>query len=251
MTHAQTKIRWVSASVQKAGNRQTENEDAVATAPDGLRFAVADGATEGWESGPWAARLASAYVAKPPDPTDFPVWLASVRQGWSAPAKESVPWYAAEKQEEGSFATLAGLELRQSKRGTGWAWRAVAIGDSCLLHVRSGRVETAFPLTSPKEFGHQPALVPSSPSAPCPTPQWLAGRVSPGDLLLLATDAVAVRLLSLPDPAAWQSILDAIRDALHASDSAALLERLREFQTATNDDMTLVAIRIPTAPELL
>ena len=48
---------WISATVPKSGNRPEENEDATAAAPDALRFAVSDGATEGWESGPWATRL--------------------------------------------------------------------------------------------------------------------------------------------------------------------------------------------------
>ena len=60
---------WISATLPKAGNRPEENEDAfAASSAAALRFAIADGATEGWESGRWAAHLANAYVDKPPSP---------------------------------------------------------------------------------------------------------------------------------------------------------------------------------------
>src|SRR5215831_16614022 len=106
-------VEWTSATLPKAGNRPEENEDAVAAAPDELRFAVADGASESWESGPWAARLAAAFVRCPPTPADFARWLADARD-WSPPlasAAGPVPWYAAVKQQQGSFAALAGLDL--------------------------------------------------------------------------------------------------------------------------------------------
>src|SRR5690349_16103266 len=129
-------LEWVAATVPKRGNRPEENEDATAAAPDSARFALADGATEGWESGPWATRLASAYVERPPEPADFADWLAGAR-AWAPPAPDGPqPWYVAEKQEEGSFATLAGLELRRSRTTDEWAWRSVAVGDSCFFHLR-------------------------------------------------------------------------------------------------------------------
>src|SRR5262245_23249421 len=104
-----SRAEWVSATVAKVGHRPEENEDAAAASPDELRFAVADGATEGWESGPWAARLANAYVRRPPGPADFDRWLAKVRRDWK-PAAEAGPmaWYAAEKRDQGSFAALVG-----------------------------------------------------------------------------------------------------------------------------------------------
>jgi hypothetical protein len=237
---------WIVATVAKRGNRAEENEDAVAAAPDGLRFAIADGATEGWESGPWAARLVAAYIAGPPGPADFPEWLAPARD-WAPTAPEGpVPWYAAVKQAEGSFATLLGLELRRSRSTPGWAWRAVAVGDSCLLHVRGGALEQAVPLTTPGAFGSRPALVPSARGVLCPEPEWFAGRAETGDLFLLATDACAARLL---DPTALTPALEAVHAALESRDPAALVAWCHEVQDTTNDDATVVAIRLPPAEE--
>lgn len=229
--------RWVSVSVPKRGNRPEENEDATAAAPDGLRFAVADGATEGWESGPWAARLVAAYVANPPEPTTFAEWLAAARQ-WAPPEPPGpVPWYAEEKREQGSFATLLGLELRRSRTTAGWAWRAVAVGDSCLFHVRGEKLLLAVPLTSPGEFGNRPALVPSA-ARPCPEPGWFAGRAEPGDRFLLATDAAAARLFA---PAALAA-------ALAADTPDARADWCRGVQDGHNDDVSVLALRLPPPP---
>ncbi len=235
---------WVAATVPKRGHRADENEDALAA--DGLRFAVADGATEGWESGRWAARLAAAYAAGPPTPADFPAWLAAARD-WAPPAADPEPWYVAEKREEGSFATLLGLELRRSRKTPGWAWRAVAVGDSCLLHTRGGELVLAVPLATPAAFGNRPRLVPSSTDLRCPAPEWIAGRAEPGDVLLLATDAAAARLLS---PGELAVGLAAVRAALATRAAGPLEAWCRTVQDATNDDITVLAVRPPRlAPE--
>lgn len=71
---------WIAATVPKAGSRAEENEDAPAGDAKRVRFALADGATEGWQSGGWARHLVKAYVERPPGPADFDQWLAIVRQ---------------------------------------------------------------------------------------------------------------------------------------------------------------------------
>ena len=238
---------WVTVSVPKVGNRPEENEDAAAADPELLRFAVADGATEAWQSGAWASRLADAYIRRPPTPTDFPAWLATVRQWESPPVPGGGSWYAELKQEQGSFATLLGLELRRPKEGAGMAWRAVAIGDSCLLVVRGGRVETAFPIASVDGFGNRPALVPSSLTTACPEPEWLAGRAEPGDVLVLATDALARHLLGLTERRAWEPILVAV--TADSTDRDPLLKWLSARRPLLNDDATALVVRVPARPE--
>ena len=246
MARELTSRDWISATLAKSGHRPEENEDAIAAAPERFRFAVADGATEGWESAGWSAHLAGAFIRRCPTPADFSEWLSSVRGTWRPRTVQGpVAWYAAEKQEQGSFATLVGLELRPAPDGT-WGWKAVAIGDSCLIHVRDGSIEAAFPLSSRSEFGDRPPLVPSSPARTCPPPSWLAGRAQPGDLLLLATDAAAAHLL---EPTALDLALRAIGESLGAGDSGPIADWLRTVQDNVNDDTSLVALRIPAARE--
>jgi hypothetical protein len=238
---------WIGATLPKPGHRPEENEDAICAAPN--RFAVADGATEGWESRAWSAHLAGAFVRRAPTPANFADWLAETRRTWR-PRTSSAPsaWYAAEKQEQGSFATLIGLEVRPPKgEPDAWGWKAVAVGDSCLIHIRAGRIESTFPLSREDEFTDRPALVSSSPAHTCLEPAWLAGRAETGDLLVLASDAAA-RLLF--DPAALDSGLRAIRAALDTANPAPLIDWLRGVQQSVNDDATVAAIRIPRLGEV-
>jgi hypothetical protein len=60
--------------------------------------------------------------------------------------------------------------------------------------------------------------------------------------LLLATDAGAARLF---DPAARTTALTAVTTALTARDPAALTDWCRSVQDTTNDDVTVVAVRLP------
>src|SRR5436305_1650294 len=99
---------WFAASVPKPGSRAEENEDATAADAKRVRFAIADGATEGWQSRAWANHLASAFIRHPPGPADFPKWLEKIRRNWKPQASGNEAWYASVKQEQGSFATLLG-----------------------------------------------------------------------------------------------------------------------------------------------
>ena len=249
MSAERSAIPWISGTLAKAGHRPEENEDAIAVAPERLRFAIADGATEGWESGRWARQLALSYARSGCSPVDFADWLAQARRGWRPRSVAgSAAWYAQEKQDQGSYATLLGVELRRpSENGQRWGWKAVAVGDSCLLHVRDGSVKLSFPLTGREQFGDRPPLVPCRAEAGCPEPEWLAGHAGPGDLLLLASDGVASQLF---DFATLPTALEAARGALDARDKAPVLNWLRELQTRVNDDVSVIAILIPDAPEI-
>jgi len=243
-------LDWISATLPKAGHRPEENEDSIAVAPARWRFALADGATEGWQSRAWATHLAEACVRRPPTPADFPAWLAAVRRQWRPQTgPEPAAWYAAEKEQQGSFATLVSLEVRPARdKPGGWAWKGVALGDSCFIHVRDGSIELAFPLNNRDEFGDRPPLVPSSSDVACPAPGWLAGFAVPGDLLLLASDAVAACLL---DASILQDGLAAISAALRDHDRRPVLNWFCDIQSVVNDDVSAIAIRIPDAPEVV
>jgi len=243
-------LPWVSASVPKAGHRAAENEDACAANPGRMRYAVADGATEGWQSGGWATHLATAYARRPPTPPDFPDWLADVRRTWTPPpVAGAAAWYAAEKQEQGSFATLIGVEFRASEHRLGVSWKAVAVGDSCLFVVRAEAFEVAFPVTSAAAFGTRPPLVPSAADRDCPAPEWLAGWASPGDLFLLASDAVAKYLLDRRPPPGRDPVVAAARDGVASGRAERLLDSLRSLSDEFKDDASVLAVLVPAPPE--
>jgi hypothetical protein len=246
-------LLWASATASKRGNQPAENEDASAVGPNVRRFAVADGASEGWQSRAWANRLSVSFVRHPPEPATFPQWLAAVRGGYTPPdaptAETGGSWYSELKQAQGSYATLLGLELHPASGG-GMKWKAVAVGDSCLLVVRGGGIHQSFPVETRDGFSNRTPLVPSQTDAKCPEPEWLAGRAEPGDLLILATDGLAAWLMARDDDAApWGDLLAVLRESDATRRTERLLTLVRDSQAEHNDDITLVAVRVPPAAE--
>lgn len=238
-------LLWSAASRPKSGHRADENEDAVGVNWPAGRFAAADGASEGWASGVWANHLVGCYARTPPGPATFADWLADARRTWvEPPAEADQPWYASAKQAEGAFATLVGVEVRPAKSGAGVRWKAVAVGDSCLLHVRRGAVVESFPLTRPEQFDTTPALIPSSAHRPAPAPDWLAGTAAPGDTLLLATDAVAAALLAAPEAitAVGRRIVPYLADA--STGRSAVVDFLTTLRLPRDDDATLLVLHV-------
>lgn len=233
---------WIAASVPKAGSRAEENEDATAADAKRVRFAIADGATEGWQSGGWAQHLAKSFLANPPGPTDFEKWVASVRATWTPPASTSAAWYAEVKSEQGSYATLLGLEFRLSNQRL--VWKAVAVGDTCLFVIRGARLEISFPVDSVEAFGNQPSLVPSSNDHACPEPEWLAGWSEPGDLFLIASDAAAKFILESGEDAGTNPLVARARRAVASGSASSLVELLHELRPRLNDDASVIAIRV-------
>lgn len=236
-------LSWIAASVPKPGSRAEENEDALAADPDELRFAISDGASEGWNSGGWARHLAKSFIELPPSPADFSCWLSDMRAMWS-PSPADGSWYAEEKAGEGSFATLLGVAFHGTADPPGFAYKTVAVGDSCFFIVRGEKLEVAFPLAHAREFGNQPPLVPSATGRECPEPEWLAGRCEPGDLFLLATDAVARALLKAGEDVGNHTLVKAAFTALASDSPDPVLELLKSLGPKLKDDATVVAVRL-------
>src|SRR5262249_9595405 len=154
--------------------------------------------------------------------------------------------YTAEKLRRGSFSSLLGLRFDP----VGARWSALALGDSCLFHIRRRRLVKAFPISSPTTFGNNPVLVASLPHAPSrdlcaqTTDQ---GSILSGDHFILATDALAAWFLRrleerrrrqhLP----WTSLLE------HGVDRKRFerfVNARRKEGSLRNDDIALAIIRI-------
>ena len=235
-------------SCQKAGNARSEYEDAWAIrgsdSPTRCRVAVADGATESSFSALWAALLVESFVRGRSHGPDFFNRLGAIRRLWRRKIRgRPLPWYAAEKVRRGAYAAFVGVSLNAVNRG----WRAVAIGDCCLLHVTGAapnrELAKAFPLTRSEEFGSSPFLVGSvtkNDDDPTPHVRVIEGVLEANDVLLFASDALSAWLLRRAEKGepAWEAI-EAMRTQ---EDFEAVVARAREDGTR-NDDMTLVRLR--------
>jgi serine/threonine protein phosphatase PrpC len=191
----------------KAGNAPEEYEDACypkrayTADADMARFAVADGASETSFSKHWAELLVEAYSQGKFKGPDVRPTLDELSAQWQSLVKDKpLPWYAEEKLQMGAYASLLGLTVKQTKAQakTGGTWQALAVGDSCLFHVRQDSLLTAFPLERSDQFNNRPVLLPTKLAG---SDEVIAsfsrrqGEWEYGDIFYLMTDAMAAWLL--------------------------------------------------------
>ncbi|MFQ6326065.1 protein phosphatase 2C domain-containing protein [Nocardia sp. CWNU-33] len=184
-------ISALLGSVAKDGRDDDENEDRAAAGR--YRFAVADGATDAARPEVWAEILVAAFVRT--WPTSVGVFeareLARLREQWrSAVYRPGLPWHATMKLDcRPAAAAFVGVEI-DVLHG---CYVATAVGDSCVLHVRRGELLSAGPLEDWRQFGSYPPLVKATAGDETfRTALWRCeSRYQPGDVLILATDALA------------------------------------------------------------
>ena len=228
----------LSASVlsfPKLGSSEEQNEDAAAIGVGGHVVAVADGASSAYASGLWARLLADGYVGS--DPAELAAgagggFVASSAGEWLSQTGlgPDAPWWEADARQRGSFAAFAGVVVSASGR-----WRASAVGDCCVLHLRGDELLLSFPLSSPDEFTNTPDLLTVNDPA-AGTWRHTVGSLQPGDLLLVASDAVAAWILT--DPTRRGRCLAGSTP----DEAAALVDTARDDGTMVNDDVTVVLV---------
>lgn len=234
---------------QKMGNAPGEWEDAFACDPASGVVVVADGASSGIYCRIWADQLARRYIADRPDAREaiaFGKWVHGLRGEWRAAINyPTLNWAKQRKVDEvGAAATFLALEIGPANAEGFHPWRACAVGDASLFWVREGRLLASFPVVAADQFGSSPLLIRSNPGFK--TLSLLASALcQPGDRFLLATDAVAARLLkstaSGPGPD-WNQF-----ETIAEEDWKRELDSLRQSRDMVNDDCTLVAIQVAAA----
>src|SRR5262249_29093281 len=106
-----------------------------------------------------ARLLVEEYVRHPAETNlAWGNWLPLLQQRWHAEVTgRPLPWYAEAKLAQGAFATFLGLRIEQCTEGN--RWHAVAVGDSCLFHLRQDCLCQAFPVACSEHFGSWPWLI--------------------------------------------------------------------------------------------
>jgi hypothetical protein len=236
MPDAASNLLWHGFAVQKAGNGRAEYEDAFAGDAQTGRFAVADGASESAFAATWAELLVEHFVRQR---GAWSAWLPSARRRWQEQCERpDVPWYLEEKIAEGAFATFLGVSFRGRDR-----WQAAAVGDCCLFQVRGDELRRAFPVRRSQDFGNRPDLLcsRSRPGGGKTKRFRLRADWSDGDVLLLATDALAQWFLRNVEEGGkpWNELLGLETQEQFAN----RIQEMRETKQARNDDATLLVIK--------
>jgi hypothetical protein len=256
-------LQVVTFSEVKDGNAPDEWQDGASggVVGDGTgtaRFIVLDGATGAFDAVRWVDQLATSFLpppgARPGAPRIEPAamrdWFAQMQDQWAAdvPAFDSII-EERKFREVGSFATFLGFEIT-GLAGPDPRWRAVALGDTVLFHVRAGHLITTFPPMRPGDFGSRPAgLHTLRSSLDEMTKRLLAGDgvLADGDFLFAATDAMAdwiLRAAGRDEAKVWETLAGLV----HPDVFARLVSDQRKEQDAAkrmkNDDVTLMRLRL-------
>ena len=230
----------------KHGNAPTEYEDAFChkklinkNVNTIFRAAVADGATEASFSKVWANLLVQIYCqGKLNDEKQLIRNLPPLQKYWYAQiAKKPLPWYAQEKLQRGAFSTLLGFTLRENH------YEFIAMGDSCLFHIRGDKLENCFPLEHSEQFNNRPFLLSSVAAPNEDIAQHIVYKQAlpwqSGDEFYLMTDALACWFLQAYEKKRKPWIR---MRSFKASHFETLIANLRNTKLLHNDDVTLLQI---------
>ena len=229
----------------KLDHDASECEDAIAFDIQTARFAVTDGATEAFNAQQWARNLAEHWVRNEATLTleDFRAWVAAegreLHDSWNG---LTLSWYSEEKARTGSFAAFAGVELDLISATP--SWKAIALGDTCLMHCREGKLLKSFPLSRSESFNSTPILVASNAvlhESTMPSVVVESGSFECGDVLLLMSDAAASWCLQRFENGDFDA------DFLSGKDDEELrrfFDDERQAGRIRNDDLAVVRIEI-------
>lgn len=229
----------------KLDHDASECEDAIACDIHTARFAVTDGATEAFHAQQWAKNLAEHWVRNEATLTleEFRQWVATegreLHDSWNG---LTLSWYSEEKARDGSFAAFVGVEL--DLKSSTPTWKAIALGDTCLLHCRGGALLKSFPLARSESFNSTPILVASNAAlheGTMPSAMVDSGVCENTDVLLLVSDAAASWCLQRFENGDFDA------DFLTGKDDEELrrfFDGERQAGRIRNDDLAIVRIEI-------
>jgi hypothetical protein len=240
------RIHSTALWLPKDGNTLQEYEDAVfpndaAVDKEASEFkcAVADGATETSFAALWAQLLVRGYA----DNFD----IKDLRSKWNEQVHgKSLPWYAEQKASSGAFAALVGLTIAENNK-----WKAEAIGDSCLMQVRDGKILFSFPMLFATDFNNSPFLlstVMTDTTGSAGLPENKTGDWRPGDQFWLMSDAIAHWTLKRNEDE--DDAVQFIEEIKDGESFASFTQKWRQSldkdgrPLMRNDDVTLLRVRV-------
>lgn len=241
--------------IPKDGNTQSECEDAIGMSVPKLRFCVADGATEGFDSRRWARLLVKHWTASTrPLVTsqEFDAWVPAIGERFETRWHlRQLSWYAEEKAQAGAFAAFVGLAFHEIQQDL--FWNVIALGDACLFVRREDRLVHSCPIDDPTEFGNSPILLASKPSAQISTLGKLftkSDKAQIGDRFILLTDAIAAWYLrSFLNDRSQALLFEELLADERKEEIAELLASNKDTGALRNDDVAALHVSIQQSSE--
>lgn len=253
------KLTVKSFIAPKKGETAADCQDAKEQNESIGRYAVADGATLSFFPRQWADLLVKRFCYQEEFPLsleedNWEVWIEPIQQEWlesvSETVQETKDYMLVDRlsKRESALSTFIGIEFDIDKG----EWKALILGDSCLFH-QSGSEFKSYLLEKITDFQYRPKSFASfqNDNPVGGLPEVKSDKALPGDLFILATDALAKWIVQHRENGE-----DKLQKALDRLKQIETDEQFEEFVDLTrdqedirliNDDVTLMLISVEEA----
>lgn len=253
-------MRTLTASyfiTHKKAETLTDCQDACAENAALGRYAVADGATRSFFPKEWAELLVEHFchpkeIVLSLTEENWQEWITPIQQEWYKQVEEKVTaqnlFYLKNSliMREPAVSTFIGLEVDQTKG----EWRAMIIGDSCLFHKSNSGFQS-YLIKESKDFTNRPDAFASFPIAHPDIPTFITGYAEPGDMFVLATDALAKWILCHQETGQLEEVLAILKAVESDGQFYEFVDHARAQSTIqlVNDDVAYLSIAVESVQD--
>ena len=240
-------------SLQKRSEKEKINQDAFAISSDERIFAIADGVSEAPYSQIWADKVVNRFIEKPfvPDlnAQKLKDWLEDIRKKWSSEIDQHQSHEQTEQANElimemtregGGSTTFLGMIIQKKKKKY-QKLQLFGIGDTNMFLIRNNRIKEKFPITLVESFTDHTIGLRSIDNASQKIPELKEFNAKRGDIVILATDALAKWIFKYYKKGgeySWKRILK------NKNNIQNFIDELRDTNKIDDDDTTCIIIRI-------
>ena len=239
-------------SLQKKSEKDKINQDAIAISPGERIFAIADGVSQSPFSQIWSNKIVTKFIEEPfvsdLNEQKLKDWLEDIRKEWSSEIDQQKSHEQSEKanslilemaRERGGSTTFLGMIIQEMKKKY-QKLQLFGIGDTNMFLIRNKKIKYSFPIISVESFTDRTKGLSSIDNTLQGIPELKEFNVKRGDIVILATDALAKWILKSANlgQRPWSKILK------KKNDIANFIDKLRYTNKIDDDDTTCIIIRI-------
>ena len=244
------KLTVNSFSTHKEAESRDDCQDACDQNDEERRYAIADGATRSFFPKEWAILLVKHFCENPDlslVKKDWRDWLAPIQQKWYEQVGEKVNernlFYLTNSfnSQESAVSTFIGIEFNKDNS----AWEAMIVGDSCLFHKTDSEFKS-YLIENSADFTNHPEVFASFAKDNRFEPSLESGLAKSGDILILATDALAKWILEHKEIRKLDAALDRLKTVETDEEFYQFVHEARHDEAIrlVNDDVTLILILV-------
>ena len=245
-----------SFSTHKEAESLADCQDARDQNDEEGRYAIADGATRSFFSKEWAALLVKHFCDSTDlfsVKTDWRDWIGPIQQKWYELIEEKVNerdlFYLTNSfnSQESAASTFIGIEFNKDNG----EWQAMIVGDSCLFHKTDSEFKS-YLIKKSADFTNRPEVFASFAKDNRFEPSFKSGHAKPGDILILATDALARWVLERKETGELETTLNTLKAIKTKEQFDQFVHEARDDEDTrlVNDDVTLTLISVEEAQKL-